>query len=71
MTAKDLKLAVINSKISQGHMVTILLLLANELQVYTISEMARRENKTPQGIRKSNKYDKFVIGGQLMCKRNE
>jgi len=70
MKAKDIKLAVINSEISQGDMVIILLLLANKLQVYTISEMARKENKTPQGIRKSNKYDKFVIGGQLMCKRS-
>lgn len=67
MTAKDIKLAVINNKISQGDMVTILLLLANELEVYTISEMARRENKTPQGIRKSNSYRKINIGNQLMC----
>ena len=67
MTAKDIKLAVINNKISQGDMVTILLLLVNELQVYTISEMARRENKTPQGIKKSSRYRKINIGNKLMC----
>tara|TARA_R100001244_G_scaffold6345_1_gene7427 strand:- start:380 stop:592 length:213 start_codon:yes stop_codon:yes gene_type:complete len=66
MTSKDIKLAVLNNDINPSDMVTILLLLANELQVYTISEMARKENKTPQGIRKSKKYTKFTIGSQLM-----
>jgi hypothetical protein len=66
MTAKEIKLAILNSEVEHDDMVTILKLLANELQIYTISEMARKENKTPQGIRKSKNYNKFVLGGQLM-----
>ena len=63
---KDIVLAVANSELSRNEMVTILLLIANELEVDTVSEMARKEGKTPTGIRSSNRYKKFRLGTQLM-----
>ena len=41
--------------------VSILLLCANKLDIETVSEMARKENKTPKGIRDSNQYRKIEI----------
>ncbi len=48
-------------------LVKILELAADKLCIFTISEMARHENKSPNGIRKSNAYLKINIGGQLMA----
>ena len=48
-------------------LVAILELTTNKLCIFTISEMARHENKSPNGIRKSNQYLKINIGGQLMA----
>ena len=48
-------------------LVKILELAADKLCIFTISEMARQENKSPNGIRKSNAYLKINIGGQLMA----
>jgi hypothetical protein len=48
-------------------LVAILELTTNKLCIFTISEMARHENKSPNGIRKSNAYLKINIGGQLMA----
>ncbi len=67
MQAKDIYLSVINNQLNQIEMVTILQLITNKLEVNTISEMARLEDKSPQGIRISNKYEKINIGKQLMC----
>ncbi len=67
MQAKYIYLSVINNQLNQIEMVTILQLITNKLEVNTISEMARLEDKSPQGIRISNKYEKINIGKQLMC----
>jgi len=48
-------------------LVSILELVTDKLCIFTISEMARYENKSPNGIRKSNAYLKINIGGQLMA----
>ena len=48
-------------------LVAILELTTDKLCIFTISEMARHENKSPNGIRKSNAYLKINIGGQLMA----
>jgi hypothetical protein len=48
-------------------LVAILELITDKLCIFTISEMARHENKSPNGIRKSNAYLKINIGGQLMA----
>ena len=50
-----------------GDLVTILELTAHKLNINTISEMARKENKSPNGIRKSNCYRKVKIGKQLFA----
>ena len=47
--------------------VAILEVAAYKSGVLTISEMARKEGKSPNGIRNSNQYRKINIGGQLMC----
>lgn len=41
--------------------------LCNKIDINTISGMARSENKTPSGIRKSNKYRKINIGDAALC----
>ena len=48
-------------------LVAILELTAHKTGVKTISEMARYENKSPNGINQSKKYRKLNIGGQKMC----
>ena len=49
-----------------NHLVTILELSAHKAGIKTVSEMARIENKSPNGIRKSKAYRKINLGGQLM-----
>ncbi len=61
---------IFEGDLTQQDKVTILKLISNELQVCTISEMARRDNKTPAGVRKSKKYEKVEIGNQLMTYKN-
>ena len=48
-------------------LVTILELIENKLDIDTISEMARKEGKSPNGIRQSNCYRKLKIGKQTMA----
>ena len=50
-----------------NELVTILELSAHKSGVKTVSTMARRENKSPNGIRSSKAYRKIEIGGQTMC----
>jgi len=67
MQAKDIYLSIINNELNHFELVTILQLITNKLKINTISEMDRLENKSPQGIRISNKYEKINIGKQLMA----
>jgi len=48
-------------------LVAVLELSAHKSGVLTISEMARQENKSPNGINQSKKYRKLFIGTQKMC----
>lgn len=50
-----------------SQLVTILELSTHKSGVKTVSQMARLENKSPNGIRSSKAYCKIEIGGQLMC----
>lgn len=43
-------------------LVSILELCVSSINIDTISETARKENKTPRGIRISNQYRKVQIG---------
>jgi len=45
-------------------LVAILELVISKLEINTISEMARLENKSPNGINVSNNYKKIFIGKQ-------
>lgn len=59
--------AILNNDFDQEEMVVILILLSNELQIDTISSTARRDGKTPSGVRRSKKYRKVDIGSQVMA----
>ena len=61
---KETILAINDHKYSQRELVSIMILTANELEINTISEMARLENKTPRGILISNNYEIIKIGKQ-------
>ena len=67
ITSKDVILSIINGKFNTHELVTILELTANELDILTVSKMARKESKSPNGIKNSNRYYKTVIGGQKMA----
>ena len=56
-----------SGEFSLESLVSILLLIESSIQIDTVSGMARKENKTPRGIRTSNQYRKIRIGGQLMA----
>jgi hypothetical protein len=53
--------------LTQEQLLAILDICSNKIDILTISNMARKENKTPTGIRTSNQYRKIEIGGQLMA----
>lgn len=64
---KNQVLSISNGKYTKEQLVSILILCANELDINTVSEMARQENKTPRGISISNKYRKIKIGIQTFA----
>lgn len=59
--------AIDSNSFNNQQILSILLLCVNNLEINTISEMARSENKTPKGIRESNNYKKIKIGKQLLA----
>jgi len=67
ITAKDIVLAIEKNNFNAVDLVTILELTVYNLDINTISEMARQENKSPNGVRISNQYRKIKIGKQLLC----
>ena len=54
------------SNYTEKELLSILLLCVSKLNINTVSEMARIENKTPKGIRESNNYRKIKIGKQTL-----
>ena len=64
---KNQLLAISEGKYTKEQLVSILVLCASELNLDTISEIARKENKTPRGILISNKYRKLKIGKQMFA----
>ena len=67
ITAKDVILAITRGDFTKRELVTILELASIESGILTISNMARKEGKSPNGIRSSDCYLKTEIGGQLMA----
>ena len=56
-----------SNELNKEQLLSILDICSNKIDILTISKMARKENKTPTGIRTSNQYRKIKIGGQLMA----
>tara|TARA_R110002051_G_scaffold256249_1_gene315359 strand:+ start:562 stop:789 length:228 start_codon:yes stop_codon:yes gene_type:complete len=54
----------INQIVDVNKLVAILELTVYKLEIDTISEMARKEGKSPNGINKSNCYRKLKVGKQ-------
>jgi len=71
MTNVEIFHAIIKNKISVNELVTILELINIKFSIDTVSEMARKEGKSPNGIKNSNRYKKVKIGKQLMVIKNE
>ncbi len=67
MTLKNIVLALENNELSDVDLVIILELVSHKLEINTISEMARIEGKSPNGIRTSKRYRKLKIGKQLFA----
>jgi len=67
MTRIDVFHAIIKKQFSANDLVTILELININLDIDTISEMARKENKSPNGIKISKRYKKIKIGKQLFA----
>jgi len=64
---KNQLLAISEGKYTKEQLVSILVLCASELEIDTISETARKENKTPRGILISNNYRKIKMGKQMFA----
>jgi len=56
----------INEITDLNMLVSILEVAAHKLEINTISEMARLEGKSPNGIRQSKNYRKINVGKQVM-----
>jgi len=66
---KNQLLSISTGEYTKDELVSILILCASELDINTVSEMARKENKTPRGINISNQYRKIMIGKQKFVVR--
>jgi len=64
---KQTILSIYSGEFTTRQKVSILELIAEDLGINTISEMARIEGKTPRGITISNHYKKIQIGKQKLC----
>ena len=64
---KNQLLNIDSGKYTKDQLVSILILCVNNLEINTVSEMARTENKTPRGIRISNQYKKIKVGKQTFA----
>ncbi len=52
---------------SHSELLSLFEFLSTKIDIDTISGMARKENKTPRGIKTSNQYRKIKIGCQTMA----
>ena len=64
---KQTILSIDSGEFTIGQKVSILELIAEDLGLNTISEIARIEGKTPRGVNISNQYKKIKIGKQKLC----
>ena len=64
---KNIAIAIGQDKLTKNEIVLLIEILSNKIDINTISGMARSKNKTPRGVRISNKYRKIKIGDALLC----
>lgn len=64
---KETLLLLDSNEFDENQKVSILLLVVQNLNIDTVSEMARKEGKTPSGIKVSNQYRKINIGKQTFA----
>jgi hypothetical protein len=64
---KETVLFIENGDLSVNQLLSILILTKSKLDMDTVSEMARKEGKTPSGIRLSKRYKKLTIGKQMFA----
>lgn len=64
---KNIVITIDKNDLSKNEVVCLIELLANKININTISGMARSEKKTPSGIRTSKRYRKLRIGDALLC----
>jgi hypothetical protein len=64
---KETVLFIENGGLSSEQLLSILILTKSKLDIDTVSEMARKEGKTPTGIRLSKRYRKVTFGKQLFA----
>jgi hypothetical protein len=53
--------------LTKSEILSIIEIACTKIDIDTISGMARKEGKTPRGIKTSNQYRKVKIGSQLMA----
>ena len=63
---KEAVLLICSDKLTLDQQVSLLILLDSNMDILTLSKMARKEGKTHRGITISNRYRKETIGGQTM-----
>lgn len=56
-----------NDGFSDSELLSLFEFISTKIDIDTISGMARKENKTPRGIKTSNQYRKIKIGCQTMA----
>jgi len=66
-TFRDIIIAIETRELTLNQKTCILEFLCTKIDINTISGMARKENKTPRGIKISNRYRKINIGDALLC----
>lgn len=64
---KNELLIKVDEEENKEKLVAILELTAHKLQINTISEIARINNITPNGVKSSKRFRKLFIGKQLMA----
>ena len=61
---KNQVFSIVNDHLTYNQMVTILELIVDKIDIDTVSQIARKENKSRNGILISNNYKKINIGKQ-------
>ena len=61
---KNQVFSIVNDHLTYNQMVTILELIVDKIDIDTVSQIARKENKSRNGILISSNYKKINIGKQ-------